>query len=131
MSANDTQVGGVHYKAEVQHWDLVCHHELGYLEGCATKYITRWKQKGGVADLEKARHYIVKAREMWNTRGNSAQPIDRDYTNQFFESNSVGLDERLLITGLLTWSEPEQLDLILQSLDNLISKAKTDADTKV
>jgi hypothetical protein len=31
---------------------------MGYLEGNVVKYISRWRKKNGMADLEKARHYI-------------------------------------------------------------------------
>lgn len=62
--ANEIQHGGTHYKnREYQHWDFVCDAELHYLLGCATKYVSRWQDKGGVQDLDKAAHYLDKARE--------------------------------------------------------------------
>ena len=64
MSANDKQVGGEHYKAEYQHWDFVCDTNMHYLLGCATKYLCRYKEKNGLQDLEKAKHYIQKAKEV-------------------------------------------------------------------
>lgn len=69
--ANTLQVGGDHYRrgGAFQHWDLVEEHGLGYLEGCATKYVTRWRGKNGRQDLEKARHYVVKLAEMARLRG--------------------------------------------------------------
>lgn len=65
MNANDMQVGGSHYKDKqnYQHWDLVCDLELHYLIACATKYISRWRNKNGIQDLEKSVHYLVKAEE--------------------------------------------------------------------
>ena len=38
MTANDRQIGGDHYQAELQHWDFIELNGLGYLEACATKY---------------------------------------------------------------------------------------------
>lgn len=64
MAANDRQVGGDHYKAPIQHWDYVISNDLGYLEGQITKYVTRWRKKGGLEDLEKARHYLEKLIEV-------------------------------------------------------------------
>lgn len=62
MTANDIQVGGDHYKkGAVQHWDWA--QNLPYLEGNATKYIGRHMDKNGLADLEKAMHYIQKIAE--------------------------------------------------------------------
>lgn len=61
---NARQVGGEHYQKMIyQHWDWVCDVGLPYLLGCATKYICRWRQKGGAQDLEKAVHYLEKAEQ--------------------------------------------------------------------
>jgi hypothetical protein len=63
MSANDYQPGGDHYRKKnpsLQHWDIVERYGVGYLEGCGTKYLCRWRDKGGMLDLEKALHYCDK-----------------------------------------------------------------------
>jgi hypothetical protein len=60
MSANERQVGGQHYKSEIQHWDYVVANNLDYFQGQITKYVTRWKEKGGLQDLEKAKHFLDK-----------------------------------------------------------------------
>jgi hypothetical protein len=31
---------------------------LGYFEGNVIKYVSRWRKKNGMADLEKAKHYL-------------------------------------------------------------------------
>lgn len=31
---------------------------LDFFEGNVVKYVTRWRNKNGLADLEKAKHYI-------------------------------------------------------------------------
>jgi hypothetical protein len=62
--ANRSQVGGSHYKdLAIQPWDFICANQLGYLEGCIIKYVTRWRRKGGVEDLRKARHCLEKLME--------------------------------------------------------------------
>jgi len=63
MSANEMQVGGRHYKSTYQYWDLVLTVGMGYLEGNAGKYISRWRKKGGTEDLKKALHYVEKLLE--------------------------------------------------------------------
>jgi hypothetical protein len=63
-TANDTQVGGAHYQLPIQPWDFIVSNGLGFLEGCAIKYLTRWRQKGGVEDLRKAQHYVAKLIEV-------------------------------------------------------------------
>lgn len=69
MSANDTQEGGAHYKSQaIQPWDYIASNSLGFFEGNVVKYVSRWKDKGGVEDLRKARHYLDKLIEL-ETRG--------------------------------------------------------------
>lgn len=65
MTENQKQVGGDHYKnLQIQTWDYIAQNDIGYLEGCAIKYLSRWKSKGEVQDLQKARHYIDKLIEL-------------------------------------------------------------------
>lgn len=65
LKANDTQVGGQHYKAKtIQPWDYIAANGLGYFEGNIVKYVSRWRHKGGLDDLRKARHYLDKLIEL-------------------------------------------------------------------
>lgn len=53
------QVAGSHYKSlKIQPVEYIHANGVGYFEGNVIKYVTRWRDKGGIADLEKARHYI-------------------------------------------------------------------------
>ena len=64
-SANESQVGGRHYRElSVQPWDVIQDWQLGFFDGNALKYLARWRKKGGVDDLKKARHYIEKLIEV-------------------------------------------------------------------
>tara|TARA_R110000824_G_scaffold27706_1_gene93839 strand:+ start:331 stop:543 length:213 start_codon:yes stop_codon:yes gene_type:complete len=59
MKALDRQVAGDHYKGLAIQPVEYCHRNgLGYCESSAIKYLTRWKNKNGIADLEKAKHFI-------------------------------------------------------------------------
>jgi len=72
MSANEVQYGGGHYKDKpIQPWDYIVANELGYLEGNIVKYVSRWKDKGGVNDLRKARHYLDKLIEVTTNGSNT------------------------------------------------------------
>jgi hypothetical protein len=65
MSANEEQVGGEHYKnKEIQPWDFISSNGMGYLEGCVIKYVSRFKEKNGLDDLNKAKHYLEKLIEV-------------------------------------------------------------------
>jgi hypothetical protein len=55
----DMQVGGNHYKGmKIQPVQFIHANNIGYLEGNIIKYVCRWRGKNGMADLEKAKHYI-------------------------------------------------------------------------
>ena len=59
MSALETQVGGDHNKSKaIQPVEYIHANGLGFCEGNVIKYVTRWKDKNGLKDLEKARHYL-------------------------------------------------------------------------
>ena len=59
MSALDVQISGDHYKNKaIQPVEYIHANGMGFCEGNVVKYISRWKEKGGVKDLEKARHYL-------------------------------------------------------------------------
>lgn len=52
------QVGGDHYRnLKIQPIEYIVSNNLSFLEGNVVKYITRHKQKGGRADVEKVIHY--------------------------------------------------------------------------
>jgi hypothetical protein len=53
------QVGGGHYKSmAIQPVEYITKNNLPYCEANVIKYISRWREKGGKKDLEKAKHYI-------------------------------------------------------------------------
>ena len=59
MSSLSKQVSGSHYKdLPIQPVEYIHANALGYMEGNVIKYISRWRKKNGIADLEKAKHYI-------------------------------------------------------------------------
>lgn len=59
MSAFKEQVAGGHYKdMAIQPAEFIHKNGIGYMEGNVIKYISRWRNKNGVEDLKKARHYL-------------------------------------------------------------------------
>jgi hypothetical protein len=59
MKSSEKQVGGKHYlKYKIQPVEFIIKNNIGFCEGNIIKYILRFKDKGGIADLEKAKHYI-------------------------------------------------------------------------
>jgi hypothetical protein len=47
-----------HYASVIQAIDYIEANGLDFREGNVVKYVTRWRKKGGVKDLEKAKYYI-------------------------------------------------------------------------
>lgn len=43
---------------EIEPIDYIIANKLTYCEGNVVKYITRWRGKGGIEDLKKAKQYI-------------------------------------------------------------------------
>jgi hypothetical protein len=57
--ALDVQIGGGHYKSyAIQPVEFIHKNKIPYIEGCAIKYLCRWREKGGIEDLKKVKHYI-------------------------------------------------------------------------
>ena len=55
----DKQVGGSHYKKyKIQPVEYAMANDLNYCQANAIKYITRYRDKGGIEDLNKAIHNI-------------------------------------------------------------------------
>lgn len=65
VNVNKRQVGGKHYqKQKIQHWDYVIANNIPYMEGQIIKYTSRWRDKNGLEDLHKARHFLDKLIEV-------------------------------------------------------------------
>ena len=66
MTANDRQVAGDHYRKVPgeQHWDRVHRLGLNYFQAMITRYVERYRDKNGLQDLEKAKHFLEKLIEL-------------------------------------------------------------------
>lgn len=58
VSSLATQIAGNHYKKAIQPIEYIHANGLGFVEGNVIKYVTRWKDKNGIEDLKKAKHYL-------------------------------------------------------------------------
>ena len=58
-SALSKQIDGSHYKdMTIQPVIYIYANNIPFIEGNIIKYISRWKNKNGIKDLEKAKHLI-------------------------------------------------------------------------
>jgi hypothetical protein len=70
MSAMNEQEGGDHYKDRaIQPVEYIHANGIGFFEGNVIKYTTRWRDKGGLSDLRKARHYLDMLIELESKNG--------------------------------------------------------------
>ena len=59
MNELKKQVAGDHYvKLAIQPVQYITENNLTYLQGNVIKYVTRYKDKNGLQDLQKAKHYV-------------------------------------------------------------------------
>jgi len=64
------QEGGDHYKGRaIQPVQYIHANGIGFFEGNVIKYTTRWRDKGGLSDLRKARHYLDMLIELESKNG--------------------------------------------------------------
>lgn len=86
MPANDTQIGGDHYKGakcpecgtSIEHWDLAWLFKWDNFQYAITKYVMRWRSKHGVEDLRKAQHCLEKYIEVVLRDEGELKTNDRD-----------------------------------------------------
>jgi hypothetical protein len=59
MSNKEIQIGGNHYKdMKIQPIDYIVENNIPYREANIIKYVSRHREKNGLEDLRKARHYL-------------------------------------------------------------------------
>ena len=89
MKAIEKQIGGSHYKAmPYQPIVLIDKLELDYFSGNVLKYLCRYRQKDGIKDLEKARHYCELAKEL-NVIKFSPSTLDTEEVEDFVRFNDL------------------------------------------
>lgn len=69
----DVQVGGSHYKdLKIQPIEYIHANGIPFAEGSVIKYVSRWRAKNGIKDLEKAKHFIELLIELEQRNGGNA-----------------------------------------------------------
>lgn len=123
--ANEYQVGGEHYLAKFQHWDLAAENRLGYFEGQVTKYLTRWRKKNGTQDLDKAMHYLQKLIEVIQD-GTLSLPFCRTplMLETFSVQNSLTPEEKGIFRIMLTYDTLAELNTAMEWIKALKEKAQ-------
>jgi hypothetical protein len=132
MNANNKQIGGAHYQVKkagaVQHWDYCDANDVPYLESACTKYVLRWREKNGLQDLEKALHYLEKRIESQLAGVGAPRGGRMNFMEYLSFVTGAGLNDRPLeleiITHVMHWSNPEELEAAWLALEDLIESAE-------
>ncbi len=68
MDEKTTKPNPEHYIKGIECWDYIVSHDMNFLEGNIIKYITRYKLKDGLRDLNKAKQYLDKLISSYETK---------------------------------------------------------------
>lgn len=129
MRVNDVQHGGDHYKkCDFQPWDWD-RYGVGSLECNVIKYVTRYKDKSGLLDLQKAQHYLQKLiaeHEYWGRCNRVPAPKALHApVVEYFNQWKPGDIERAVIVMALTWTNKTQLHNAIGYVQELIDGYST------
>lgn len=127
-TANDTQVGGNHYKTKFEHWDLAHELNLGYFEGQISKYITRHRFKKGQEDVEKALHLCQKLIElaMFKNRLPMHRPASIARMTEYAEANRLMPIEFACVMTICNWGDVSTLQSLHDRIFRLLQQQYPD-----
>lgn len=113
MNALDRQVGGSHYKLPYEPIEFITKTNLDFVQGSIVKYVSRYKNKGGRIDLEKAIHYAQLGEQL--TTGLSVQKDLSDVVEEFVTRNNFSEKQSSVIRFVIhrMW---ERVEAVLTEL---------------
>ena len=56
-------INPTYYRKGIETTDYIVSHSMNYVEGNIIKYVTRYKYKGGLEDIEKAEWYLARLKK--------------------------------------------------------------------
>ncbi len=124
------QVGGTHYGKGYNHWDYADAVNVPYLEGCASKYLTRWREKGGIEDLKKSISYLEKRIENWQacTGANVGTRIKKTLFHMFIDDNNVPREEAEILDLIFHWNRITDIAVAVVRIKDLIRNEEEKED---
>lgn len=140
MRALDMQHCGSHYKRlQIQPTEYWKANHLGGDEAAAIKYVSRWRDKGGLDDLYKAQHHIqfiwedgdYMRRVAGLARLTRAAADYRDVVtpDDYIEANRLPVEEGRVVRYLTVWNHTgatHNLRSAITSMAELIEKAEAE-----
>ena len=96
----DRQVGGWHYsKGGIQPIHFTETNKLTFSEGNVVKYITRYRDKNGLQDLQKVEHYL----EFVEKYSETGRRISAKNTIEFVKSNNFNCYQEDILEKMLNY----------------------------
>jgi hypothetical protein len=129
MEADDDRVPS-YYKSSYLHWDFAIKVPLGYLEGCTTKYVARWRKKEGLKDLHKALHYLDKLIQGANFNIYRDNIKVDEEVERFSVANDLDPLESQYIFIMCTYRNEKALKSARQILVRIIVKAEQEQEAR-
>lgn len=106
LSSFSRQVGGNHYADyAIQPLEFCVKNNIPFLEGNVIKYICRWRNKNGIQDLEKAKHYIEMLIELEKANDDSIKWTDKSVQ----DLRNYNRDDTGLSSGIQVGRYPPQV----------------------
>lgn len=128
MDPNKEQFGGTHYQTQYQHWDLVARVGMDYFAGNATKYVSRYRKKNGIQDLQKARHYLDKLITVIQFDKISKRLLEpsaiRQEVLRFADANQLNEYDQMFIYKMCTFINLEDLLNARKWLTRILGEAR-------
>jgi hypothetical protein len=138
MKALDMQHCGSHYKKlaiqPTEYWKA---NHLGGDEAAAIKYVSRWRDKGGLDDLYKAQHHLqfvwedleyrVRVADIARLTKAGAGYRDIITPDDYIEANRLPVEEGRVVRYLTVWNHTgasHNLRSAIASMAELIAKAE-------
>lgn len=136
MNSLTQQKGGSHYvDLPIQPVQFIAANGWDFFSANILKYITRWRSKNGVGDLEKALHYAhlrieLDAEIPWPPEaGRHRKPIT---VSEFVQANGIQRGDDPLFYALEMWVTAGRRStsaraMFITHMENFIQRAKDDA----
>ena len=100
------QIGGDHYtKMQIQPVQFIHANRIPFIEGTIIKYVSRWKSKGGLQDLEKARHMVSMLIAYGPDEHAVYMPDLTRAVDDYVSANDIPPMEALIIEYVVIWRQ--------------------------
>ncbi len=104
METLKQQFGGTHYKGlAIQPVEFIAANGWDFFVGSVLKYLSRWRDKGGLVDLQKALHFAQMRFELGVEKAPSDRLRPRITMSRYVRENGIEEKDDLPLYALELW----------------------------